>query len=72
MTQPIADAPCPCNLCTRLGELIEAHRLALHAVEVTRYELGETARQVDRRHHLPSAWDAPMADTLPRNPSKPW
>jgi hypothetical protein len=65
MTRPDTPA-CPCSLCIRLGQLIEAHRRALHAVEVTRYELGETARQVDRRHRLPSAWDAP--DTLRPTP----
>ena len=63
---------CPCSLCLALGDAIEREAAALHQVEQTRQEVERAARQVDRRHHLPSAWDTPTADTLPRNPSKRW
>jgi hypothetical protein len=51
--------PCPCNLCRSLADLLDRHREAIHQVERTRQEVEQAARQVDRRHHLPSAWDAP-------------
>ena len=60
---------CPCSLCLALGDAIEREAAALHLVEQTRGEVERAAALVDRRHRLPSAWDAP---TLRPNPSKPW
>lgn len=51
------DAPCQCSLCLALGQSIDRHREALHLVEQTRAQVEAAGRQVDRRHHLPSAHD---------------
>ena len=47
--------PCPCGLCTQLGQALSLHRDAIHAVEQSRAQVEQAARKVNARHCLRSA-----------------
>lgn len=70
MTTQIRDATtaCPCTLCVRLGQLIGMHQRAIHEAGTTRAQVEAAGRQVDRRHHLPSAHDDWTAQPTARQP----